>query len=226
MIFKSPFQAVKIFQLTGNVLMAIGANYEMILTEMRLRLKSGEVLSEFLEPNRYLEPTSEKWANSNAWNFIPFYSELTGYGLNSFLIEGPPNKKKKIQYIFSNDAVVEINTFNSQGGAADRSFIRYDESMSEMLTLDEDNIPYRLSRALKKEDLVVSSFIVQDDGQYWVYEYLWELGVIIGIRDFSLNSANPFVDLSVAYDENGKVDRISYLFNDEQVVVFDKNDEG
>lgn len=222
MIFNSPLQAVKIFQLTGNVLMAIGANYEMILAEMRLRLKSGDVLSEFLELNKNPKPTSEKWANSIAWNFIPFYSELTGYGLNSFLIGSPKNKKKKIQYIFSNDAIVEINTFNSQGGAADRSFIRYDESMSEMLTVDEDNIPYRLSRKLKKEDLVVGSFIVQDDGQYWVYEYLWELGVIIGIRDFSLNSAKPFVDLSVAYNENGEVDRISYLFNDEQVVVYDK----
>ena len=104
--------------------MAIGADYEMILAEMRLRLKSGDVLSEFLELNNNLEPSSEKWANSIAWNFIPFYSELTGYGLNSFLIGSPKNKKKKIQYIFSNDAIVEINTFNSQGGAADRSFIR------------------------------------------------------------------------------------------------------
>lgn len=222
MIFNSPLQVVKTSQLTGNVLMAIGADYEMILAEMRLRLKSGHVLSEFLELNNNHEPSSEKWANSIAWNFIPFYSELTGYGLNSFLIGSPKNKKKKIQYIFSNDAIVEINTFNSQGGAADRSFIRYDESTSEMLTVDEDNIPYRLSRTLKKENLIVSSFIVQDDGQYWVYEYLWELGVIIGIRDFSLNSAKPFVDLTVAYNENGEVDRISYLFNDEQVFVYEK----
>lgn len=222
MIFNSPLQVVKTSQLTGNIFMAIGADYEMILAEMRLRLKSGDVLSEFLELNNNLEPSSEKWANSIAWNFIPFYSELTGYGLNSFLIGSPKNKKKKIQYIFSNDAIVEINTFNSQGGAADRSFIRYDESTSEMLTVDEDNIPYRLSRTLKKENLIVSSFIVQDDGQYWVYEYRWELGVIIGIRDFSLNSAKPFVDLTVAYNENGEVDSISYLFNDKQVFVYEK----
>ncbi|VVO63867.1 hypothetical protein PS850_00959 [Pseudomonas fluorescens] len=202
--------------------MAIGVNYEMILDEMRLRLKSGDVLSEFLELNKNLKPTSEKWANSIAWNFIPFYSELTGYGLNSFLVGSPKNKKKKVQYIFSNGAVVEINNFNSQGGAADRSLIIYNESMSEMLTVDEDDIPYRLSRTLKKGDLLVSSFIVQDDGQYWVYEYLWELGVIVGIRDFSLNSAKPFVELSVAYSESGEVDRISYLFNDEQVSVYDK----
>ncbi|GAA3589301.1 hypothetical protein GCM10023078_16230 [Gibbsiella greigii] len=75
----------------------------------------------------------KSWSKFNAFSIIPFYNELTGFKTGDMQYKEPKNKKNVYCYIYDNNSIIKVLSYNSKGNVEDTSYIiRKDSEIIEV----------------------------------------------------------------------------------------------
>lgn len=163
----------------------------------------------------------KSWSKFNAFSIIPFYNELTGFKTGDMQYKEPKNKKNVYCYIYDNNSIIKVLSYNSKGNVEDTSYIiRKDSEIIEVRKKTKGDIVAISQIFLDAKNRPIEAYYANDDDNISGYHYFYDGSSINKILTVSNTSPLPYVILSCEYDNESKIKEIYFESDKGKVNVF------
>jgi hypothetical protein len=141
-----------------------------------------------LEDFRSLKEYAVKWSAGPSITIMPYGLELAGVPPSPLTTKEPKNKKNCFKYYYDNEVLIGSDVYGTSGEKIEREVFQLGESESFCLRLDGDDEVVRASGVLYSNGRPEIACRLEEDGEYWCYEYEYEREQAVSMLVYATNS--------------------------------------
>ena len=156
------------------------------------------------EGDHCLEDMELKWSKGPGFSIMPYGLELAGVVPCPIGVSEPKNKKNCFKYFLVDDFFAKAEIYGVSSTIVETEIYENDIGASYSIRFDDDGEAIRAVGVVFKDEVPSISCRLEDDGEYWCYEYRHEEGEIISMVVHATNSV-PGAEIFVERKEGGVV---------------------
>lgn len=160
-----------------------------------------------------------KWSKGPGFSIMPYGLELAGVTPSPILSSEPKNKKNCFKFYCSGQGRFYKSDIYGVGSTViETEIYQVEGQLTFSVRFDDDGEVIRTSGVIFEDGVPFIACRLEDDGEYWCYEYRYEAGRIVSMVVYSDNSV-PGTEIFVERDGESLVGL--YFFNkDSKVYVY------
>lgn len=186
-----------------------------------LRLFDEDELLEKIEKNKFSKNIIYH-SKSLAYNYSPFYKELSGSSLD--MLKGGSPKKLDNHYIYYGDSFIQkIERYGKTGKLASVDYIIEKQNEREIISIDNFNDIEKYIKVLFKDAIPVESYQIEDAENGTATLYISHKEKILKSLSFAIIDGLILKNETIYnYNEDGSIDSIYSTVNGQQGIIYKK----
>ncbi|HGY9627741.1 TPA: hypothetical protein ACOJM5_004156 [Pseudomonas putida] len=142
-----------------------------------------------------------KWSKGPGFSVIPYGLELGGVKPSPIVDVEPKNKKNCFKYYFDSDDISRSEIYGVSSTVIETEIYQVEGDGTFSVRFDEDGEAIRASGVIYVNGLPYLSCRLEDDGEYWCYEYKCAERQVASIVVYAINSV-PGTEIHVQRVDN------------------------
>lgn len=157
-----------------------------------------------------------KWAKGPSFSIMPYGLELAGVTPCPLLDSEPKSKKNCFKFYCSEEGeLYRSDIYGVSSTIIETEIYQTEDQLTYSVRFDDDGEAIRASGVMLEDGVPCISCRLEDDGEYWCYEYRYEAGRIVSMASYSSNGV-PGTEIFL--ERNGENLIGLYFFNKESRV--------
>lgn len=134
-----------------------------------------------LKSFRNVKEGAVEWSIGPSISIVPYGLELAGVPPSPLTSKEPKNKKNCFKYYYDDEVLVGSDIYGTSGKEIEWEVFQLGGSENFCLRFDDDDQVFRVSGVVYNEGRPEIACRLEEDGEYWCYEYEYERGQAVSM---------------------------------------------
>ncbi|MNJ42394.1 hypothetical protein D3C77_373650 [compost metagenome] len=173
--------------------------FESVLNDLKVKMNLD--LSVQSDDELSVKSNEVEWSKGPAYSLIPFGLELSGIKPSSVSNVEPKSKKNCYRYLSSSGVLLEVIIYGSSSAIIEKEIYFSEGDSKFAVRYDLDGEAVRASVLVSHNGMPCIGCRLEDDGEYWCYEYKFQGDELSSMLVYATNSV-PGTEIFLSYDDN------------------------